>query len=97
MPLPINNDQYSLALTQFFPLSGIFPSPDVDSGGIPLGSIRTFAGGFALGGSSTAEGQLLAINVNQAVFSLLGTTYGGNATTNFALPDLDGRTMIGVG
>jgi microcystin-dependent protein len=97
MPLPINNDQYSLALTQFFPLSGIFPSPDVDSGGIPLGSIRTFSGNFALGGSSTAEGQLLAINVNQAVFSLLGTTYGGNATTNFALPDLDGRTMIGVG
>src|SRR5262245_37404052 len=97
MPLPINNDQYSLALTQFFPLSGIFPSPDDDSGGIPLGSIRTFAGNFAFGGSSTAQGQLLAINVNQAVFSLLGTTYGGNATTNFALPDLDGRTMIGVG
>src|SRR5262245_14535130 len=97
MPLPINNDQYSLALTQFFPLSAIFPSPDADSGGIPLGSIRTFAGGFALGGSSTVEGQLLAINVNQEVFSLLGTTYGGNATTNFALPDLDGRTMIGVG
>src|SRR5262245_6584692 len=97
MPLPIDDRQASLALTQFFPLSGIFPSPAVDSGGIPLGSIRTFAGNFAFGGSSTAEGQLLAINVNQAVFSLLGTTYGGNATTNFALPDLDGRTMIGVG
>src|SRR5262245_29595614 len=97
MPLPINDNQLSLALTQFFPLSGIFPSPDVDSGGIPLGSIRTFAGDFAFGGSSTAGGQLLPINVNQEVFSLLGTTYGGNATTNFALPDLDGRTMIGVG
>jgi microcystin-dependent protein len=97
MPLPINNDQYSLALTQFFPMSGIYPSPDVDSGGIPLGSIRTFAGNFAFGGSFTAEGQVLAINQNTAVFSLLGTTYGGNGTTNYALPDLDGRTMIGVG
>jgi microcystin-dependent protein len=97
MPLPIDNDQDSLALTQFFPLSGIYPSQDVDSGGIPLGSIRTFAGNFAFGGSSTAEGQLVAISQNTAVFSLLGTTYGGNGTTNFALPDLDGRTMIGVG
>src|SRR5262245_45535010 len=97
MPLPINNDQYSLALTQFFPMSGIYPSPDVDSGGIPLGSIRTFAGAFAFGGSFTAEGQVLPINQNTAVFSLLGTTYGGNGTTNYALPDLDGRTMIGVG
>jgi microcystin-dependent protein len=97
MPLPINNDQTSLALTQFFPLSGIFPSPDGDSGGIPLGSIRTFAGNFAFGGSFTAEGQVLSISQNTAVFSLLGTTYGGNGTSNFALPDLDGRTMIGVG
>jgi microcystin-dependent protein len=97
MPLPINNDQTSLALTQFFPMSGIYPSPDVDSGGIPLGSIRTFAGSFALGGSFTAEGQVLAISQNTAVFSLLSTTYGGNGTTTYALPDLDGRTMIGVG
>ena len=97
MPLPINNDQRSLALTQYFPLSGIYPSPSDDSAGIPLGSIRTFAGNFAFGGSFTAEGQLLPISQNTAVFSLLGTTYGGNGTTNFALPDLDGRTMIGAG
>jgi hypothetical protein len=57
MPLPISNDQYSLALTQFFPMSGIYPAPDVDSGGIPLGSIRTFAGSFAFGGSFAAEWQ----------------------------------------
>jgi microcystin-dependent protein len=98
MPLSINNDQYSLALTQFFPMSGIYPGPDFDSsGGIPLGSIRTFAGNFAFGGSFTAEGQVLAISQNTAVFSLLSTTYGGNGTTTYALPDLDGRTMIGVG
>src|SRR5262245_40923949 len=98
MPLSINNDQYSLALTQFFPLSGIYPGPDFDSsGGIPLGSIRTFAGSFAFGGSLAAEGQVLPISQNTAVFSLLSTTYGGNGTSTYALPDLDGRTMIGVG
>src|SRR5262249_34111536 len=49
------------------------------------------------GGSFTAEGQVLSISQNTAVFSLLSTTYGGNGTTTYALPDLDGRTMIGVG
>jgi microcystin-dependent protein len=99
MPLPFDNMQASLALTQFIPLSGIFPAnnsdPNVDPGGIPLGSIRTFAGNFAPGGSAQAGGQLLPINQNQALFALLGTMYGGNGTTNFALPDLDGQTMIG--
>jgi microcystin-dependent protein len=99
MPLPFDNMQASLALTQFIPLSGIFPAnnqdPHADPGGIPLGSIRTFAGNFAPGGSAQAGGQLLAINQNTALFSLFGTMYGGNGTTNFALPDLDGQTMIG--
>src|SRR2546430_2539362 len=103
MPLPFDNMQASLALTQFIPLSGIFPShsptpdPNVDPGAIPLGSIRTFAGNFAPGGSAQAGGHLLPINQNTALFSLLGTIYGGNGTTNFALPDLDGQTMIGAG
>lgn len=44
-----------------------------------------------------ANGQLLPINQNQALFSLLGTTFGGNGQTNFALPDLRGRTPIHVG
>jgi microcystin-dependent protein len=101
MPVPLGNLQASLALTQFIPLSGIFPShdgdPNIDPQGVPLGSIRTFAGNFAPGGSDAAEGQLLPINQNTALFSLLGTVYGGNGTTQFALPDLDGRTMIGAG
>jgi microcystin-dependent protein len=101
MPLPFDNMQASLALTQFLPLSGIFPAnssdPQADPGGIPLGSIRTFAGNFAPGGSAQAGGQLLPINQNTALFSLLGTMYGGNGTTNFALPDLDGQIMIGAG
>jgi microcystin-dependent protein len=99
MPLSFDNMQASLALTQFIPLSGIFPpnsqDPHADPGGIPLGSIRTFAGNFAPGGSALAQGQLLAINQNTALFTLLGTMYGGNGTSTFALPDLDGQTMIG--
>src|SRR5262249_62223289 len=101
MPLPFDNMQASLALTQFLPLSGIFPAnnsdPTADPLGVPLGSIRTFAGNFALGGSAQAEGQLLAINQNQALFALLGTMYGGNGTTNFGLPDLRGRVPVGWG
>jgi len=95
MPLPIDNHQASLALTQFIPLQGIFPGqldpgePQRDPGGIPLGSIRTFAGNFAPGGSDAAEGQPLPlISQNFPLFALLGTMYGGNGTNNFALPDL---------
>jgi microcystin-dependent protein len=50
---------------------------------------------FAPRGFAQCNGQLLPINQNQALFSLLGTQYGGNGVTNFALPDLRGRTPIG--
>jgi len=53
-----------------------------------------FAFGFPPRGWALCNGQLLPINQNQALFSILGTTYGGNGTTNFALPELRGRTPI---
>jgi microcystin-dependent protein len=53
--------------------------------------------GYAPTGWAMCNGQLLPINQNQALFSLLGTTYGGNGQTNFALPDLRGRVPIHVG
>src|ERR1700693_764087 len=53
--------------------------------------------GFAPQGWALCNGQLLPINQNQALFSLLGTTYGGNGQTNFALPNLQGRTPIHMG
>lgn len=56
-----------------------------------IGEIRMCAFNFPPRGWATCDGQLLAINQNQALFSLLGTTYGGNGTTNFALPDMRGR------
>jgi len=48
-------------------------------------------------GWAQANGQILAINQNQALFSLVGTTYGGNGIQTFALPNLQGRTPVGVG
>ncbi len=69
-------------------------TPPANSGPFPLGSIRTFAGNFAMGGQG-AEGQVIPIVQNTALFSLLSNMYGGNGTTTFALPDLDGRTLIG--
>jgi microcystin-dependent protein len=62
-----------------------------------LAEVRIFAFGYAPRGWAQSNGQLLPINQNQALFSLLGTTYGGNGTTNFALPDLRGRTPAHIG
>src|SRR5258705_562806 len=59
-----------------------------------LSEIRIMSFGFAPRGWALCNGQLLPINQNQALFSLLGTTYGGNGHTNFALPNLQGRTPI---
>ncbi|MFS0553603.1 phage tail protein [Brevibacillus sp. 179-C9.3 HS] len=59
-----------------------------------LGEIRQFSFSFAPRGWALCNGQLLNINQNQALYALLGTTYGGNGTTNFALPDLRGRVPV---
>jgi microcystin-dependent protein len=59
-----------------------------------LGEIRLFAGSFAPKGWALCQGQLLPINQNQALFSLLGTTYGGDGRTTFALPDYRGRAAV---
>ena len=56
-----------------------------------VGEIRMFAGTFAPMGWAFCDGQLLAISQNDALFSLLGTTYGGDGRTTFGLPDLRGR------
>jgi microcystin-dependent protein len=62
-----------------------------------LGSIMPVAFNFAPRGWQTCEGQILSISANSALFSLLGTAYGGNGTTTFALPDLRGRAIVGAG
>lgn len=59
-----------------------------------LGQITLFPFGFAPQGWAFCNGQLLSISQNQALYSLLGTTYGGDGITTFALPDLRGRTPV---
>ncbi len=59
-----------------------------------LGEIRMFAGNFAPRGNALCNGQILSIQQNTALFSLLGTTYGGDGQTNFALPNLQGRSPV---
>jgi microcystin-dependent protein len=62
-----------------------------------LSEIRIMSFGFPPKGWAFCDGQLLPINQNQALFSLLGTTYGGDGRVNFALPDLRGRAPIHEG
>lgn len=62
-----------------------------------IGEIRMFAATFSPRFWAYCNGQLLAINQNQALFSILGTTYGGNGTTNFALPNMQSRVAVGTG
>jgi len=62
-----------------------------------LAQIILFAGNFTIRGMSLCWGQIMAISQNAALFSLVGTTYGGNGTTTFQLPDLRGRTAVGWG
>ena len=62
-----------------------------------LAEITLFAGNFPPRGTAFCQGQILSIAQNTALFALLGTTYGGNGQTTFALPDLRGRVPIGPG
>jgi len=62
-----------------------------------VGEIRMFAGNFAPRGWSFCDGQLIAVSQNDALFSLLGTIYGGDGQTTFGLPDMRGRVPIHKG
>lgn len=62
-----------------------------------MAEIRMFAPDFAPRTWAFCNGQIMPINTNQALFSLLGTTFGGNGVTTFALPDFRGRTAVGTG
>jgi microcystin-dependent protein len=59
-----------------------------------VGEIRMFAGNFAPAGWSFCDGSIMAISQNEVLFALIGTTYGGDGQTTFALPDLRGRAPI---
>jgi microcystin-dependent protein len=62
-----------------------------------VGEIRIFAGNFAPSGWAFCDGQLMAISENETLFQLIGTTYGGDGQSTFALPDLRGRLLLHQG
>ena len=86
---PVSTEQPSLGLTYLVRTE--------TSNFADLGEVTLFAGNFAPGGYDTASGQDLPISSNAPLFSNIGTTYGGNGFTNFALPNLEGRSVVGAG
>jgi microcystin-dependent protein len=85
------------AINYIICVNGNWPSPNSATVSPFLGEIKLFAGNFAPQGWMLCQGQLLSINQNTSLFSLLGTSYGGNGQTTFALPDLRGATPVGSG
>jgi len=92
----VNLSQPSLSLYYVIALQGVFPSRSLSTDPI-LASIDLFGGNFAPRGWATCAGQLLPISQNQALFSILGTTFGGDGRTTLGLPDLRGRVAVGQG
>jgi len=96
----ITQEQASLGLNYMIALQGVFPSFDsVAADYVVLGEISAFAGRASAvpNGWTLADGRLLSIRQNTALFSLIGTTYGGDGVNTFALPDLRGRAIVGAG
>ncbi len=87
-----------LAVATGFVIAGLASPPVVHAGVEPfIGEIMWVGFNFCPRGFAELDGQLLSISQNTALFSLLGTMYGGDGATTFALPDLRGRTMVHVG
>src|SRR5262249_31648977 len=98
---PIDNHEPSASITYLIAVAGIFPTHNsgaIDPSHQYLGEIVAvaFDGSLAPNGWLEAKGQLLAISQTQALFSLLGTMYGGDGITPFALPDLRDHAAIGT-
>ena len=91
----IDAQQPSLGLNYVINAYGVYPSGSLTLNS--LGVVSAFAGNFAPGGELLCDGQLLPISGYSALFSLIGTTYGGDGVTTFALPDLRGRDIVGAG
>jgi len=92
------NMQPNVALNCIIAIQGAFPPRTGNPPTSPfLGEVKWFAGNFAPSGWALCDGQLLAISQNSALFSILGTTYGGDGRTNFALPDARGRSILHQG
>jgi len=94
-PITVDNMQPYTVVNFCIATEGIFPSRN---GMEPfIAEIMMFGGNFAPRGYATCDGQLMSIAQNTALFSLLGTTYGGDGRTTFGLPDLRGRVAVHMG
>ena len=91
----IDTQQPSLGLNYVINTEGVFPGNGLTLNSI--GVVSAFAGNFAPGDELFCDGQLLQISQFSALFQLIGTTYGGDGVTTFALPDLQGRDIVGAG
>jgi microcystin-dependent protein len=87
----------SVLLAAVLATAGLAAAPSASAQEPFIGELRLFGNNFCPRNWAKAEGQLLPISSNTALFSLLGTTYGGDGRTTFALPNLTGRAPVGVG
>jgi microcystin-dependent protein len=96
---PLNNMQPSLGLNYLIAYTGVFPGgqTSLDSSIPDVGEIVAYAGTTAPAGWLLADGRMLSISQYQNLFNVIGTTYGGNGTSTFALPNLEGETIAGTG
>ncbi len=96
--MPVANRLATLALSALTAMTALVgTSPEAAAGSEPyIGDIMIVGFNFCPRNWAPAQGQILPINQNQALFALLGTQYGGDGQTTFALPDLRGRLTVGV-
>lgn len=96
-PTPVSFEQPSLAINYYIAVSGIYPSSSnmSDQSGY-IGEVIAMANNYVPAGYLACNGQVLNIAQYDTLFSLLGTTFGGNGITTFALPDLRGRVPVGA-
>ncbi|MBC7849862.1 MAG: tail fiber protein [Chitinophagaceae bacterium] len=87
----------TIAINYIICINGNFPSTVAYVAGPWLGEIKLWSGLNIPHGWVRSEGQLLPINLNASLFSIIGTTYGGNGTSNFRLPDLRGGVPVAAG
>jgi microcystin-dependent protein len=89
-----------LGMNYIIAINGLFPPNGGTATGyndVIIGEVRLFAGNYAPSGFMFCQGQLLPVAGNEALFTIIGTLYGGNGVTNFALPDLRGSVPVSVG
>ncbi len=93
--MAFSHAQPTLSMQYLIAANGVYPSGGGSA--VSIGQVAAFGGNYLPSGWLPADGSLVSISDYSTLFSLVGTRFGGNGTTNFALPDLRGRTIVGAG